>query len=56
MKTGLIAFPFAYLQLLDVETLAGIVLHFRVDVVQDFCRVGYLGALNSQHAAVSEPL
>ena len=55
MKTGLIAFPFAYLQLLDVKTVAGIVFNFRIHVVQDFCCVGYLGA-PLYAAGVSEPL
>ena len=50
MKTGLIAFPFGYLQLLHVKTLEGLVYHMGFYVVQDFC-VGYLGALRPIYAA-----
>ena len=53
MKTGLIAFPFAYLQsFLHVNMLEAIVLHLGCFVVQDLVCVRMLmGALAFLHAA-----
>ena len=52
MKTGLIAFPFAYLQLFQhVNTLEGIVLQIWPYVIQDFKGVWYVGAVPSVCAA-----
>ena len=45
MKTGIIDFPFAYLQMIHVKTLEAIVLHLTLDALQDFERICYLGAL-----------
>ena len=46
MKTGLIAFPFAYLQVIvHVETGEAIVLQMGLDVIQDIMSVGFLGAV-----------
>ena len=53
MKTGLIAFPFAYLQWFSiVDTLEAIVLHLGFLVVEDLkCVRVFMGALAIMNAA-----
>ena len=52
MRTGLIAFPFTYLQLLlHVNALEAIVLQIWLYVIQDFENVCILGAVPSVSAA-----
>ena len=51
MKAGLIAFPFAYLQLFHVTPLKAVVLQIGLLVIQDIDSVLFLGAVSMASAA-----
>ena len=51
MKAGLIAFPFAYLQLFHVTPLKAVVLQIGLLVIQDIDSVLFLGAVSLASAA-----